>query len=333
MFSLDQYTAVHRSAAVVDRSTQGKLLLTGADRLAFLHALLTNDIARLGAGTGCYAAYLTPQGRMISDMRVVESGDNVLLDVEAFVASPLAERFDKLIFSEDLQVRNVTAELAELGVHGPSASSVLERVTTMPAARLQSLNQYDNVRGQAVGADITLVRDDSHGVPGYDVYVPSGGRTQLAAALVEAGAVRCDEDTAETLRIEAGRPRFGVDMDHETIPLEAGIENRAISLTKGCYVGQEVIVRVLHRGHGRVARRLVGLVLSGERAPSRGDKILSGEQEVGRITSAVQSPLMNAPIALGYVQRDHTSEGSELTVTVGSEALPARVHQLPFAAP
>lgn len=308
MFSLDQYQAARASAVVVDRSAQGKVAFTGADRISFLHALFTNDVAQLKRGTGVYSAYLTPQGRMISDMRVVEIGDRLLLDVEGFVAAPLAERFDKLIFSEDVQVQNLTGDLAELGVHGPTAAQAIERATGVQVSGLAS--QYDNI---AEGG-LTIVRDDSLGVTGFDIYVERAGAEPLRAKLRSGGAVDASEATAEVLRIEAGRPRFGVDMDTETIPLEAGIENRAISLTKGCYVGQEVIVRVLHRGHGRVARRLVGLLLPDGTAPSKGDAVLSGDKEVGEVTSGSPSPLMGAAIALAYVQRDHTSVGTELTI-------------------
>ena len=143
------------------------------------------------------------------------------------------------------------------------------------------------------------------------------------AKLIEAGAVEASEDTAETLRIEAGRPRFGIDMNTDTIPLEAGLENRAISFTKGCYVGQEVIIRVMHRGHGRVARRLVSILLPDGTVPAHGDKIHSGERVVGEITSATASPRFGAPLALGYVQRDHAAAGTELIVN-GSQA---RVYQ------
>src|SRR5207253_2169444 len=130
MFLRDQYTAAHNAAILIDRAAQGKLLVAGADRASFLHALLTNDIARLAPGTGCYSAYLTPQGRMISDMRVIETGDRMLLGVEGFAAAALAERLDKLVFSEDVQVKNITVELAELGVHGPTAP--LSAVQTPP---------------------------------------------------------------------------------------------------------------------------------------------------------------------------------------------------------
>ena len=141
--------------------------------------------------------------------------------------------------------------------------------------------------------------------------------------MIEAGAVEASEETGEALRIEAGRPRFGIDMNTDTIPLEAGLEDRAISFTKGCYVGQEVIIRVMHRGHGRVARRLVSLVLPNGPVPGRGDKIQSGDRIVGEITSATASPRHGAPLALGYVQRDYAAAATELTVN----GLQARVHQ------
>ena len=316
MFSVEQYNAAHNSAALIDRSSQGTIALTGGDRASFLHALLTNDIAGLAKGRGVYAAYLTPQGRMISDMRVIETGSRMLLCVERDVAAPLATRLDTLIFSEDVQVKDATGELAALSLYGPSAARMIQRATGMSVADLA--NQYDNVTSESV----SVVRDDGLGVPGFDMYVPKGD-DDILAKLTEAGAVAAGEETAETLRIEAGRPRFGIDMNTDTIPLEAGLEDRAISFTKGCYVGQEVIIRVMHRGHGRVARRLVMIALPGGSVPARGDKIHLGDRVVGEITSATASPKLGSPLALGYVQRDHAAVGTELTVN-GSEA---RVYQ------
>ena len=317
MFSVDQYNAAHNSAIVVDRSDCGTIAMSGNDRASFLHALLTNDIAALPMGRGVYAAYLTPQGRMISDMRVIETGNRMLLNVARAIAGPLAERFDKLIFSEDVQPRDATAELAIVGVHGPSAARMIHQATGTSVADV--VDQYDNVTTESM----TVVRDDSLGLPGYDLYVPAGDVTAIRAKLVDAGAVVASGETAETLRIEAGRPKFGVDMNTDTIPLEAGLEDRAISFTKGCYVGQEVIIRVMHRGHGRVARRLMSIVLSNDTVPSRGEVIHAGDRAVGEITSAAASPRHGAPLALGYVQRDFALPGTTLTVN-GSEA---RVYQ------
>jgi folate-binding protein YgfZ len=142
------------------------------------------------------------------------------------------------------------------------------------------------------------------GEPGFEIYVGADARESLVGALESAGAAALDADAAETLRVEAGVPLFHRDMDEETIPLEAGIESRAISFTKGCYVGQEVIIRVLHRGHGRVAKRLVSLAVDGGAVPERSAIIEAGDKTVGHVTSAVFSPRQNQPVALGYVQRD-----------------------------
>lgn len=316
MFSVDQYNAARSSAILVERSSQGTIALSGADRASFLHALLTNDVAGLKQGQGVYAAYLTPQGRMISDMRVVETGRRLLLSVDRGVAAPLAGRFDKLIFSEDVQVKDAS-DIAVLGVHGPSAARMIQHATGFSVADLPG--QYDNI----TVASVTVVRDDALGVPGFDVYVPVADRDLMRAKLVEAGAVEASEETAETLRIEAGRPRFGIDMNTETIPLEAGLEDRAISFTKGCYVGQEVIVRVMHRGHGRVARRLVSIVISNGSVPVHGEKILRGDRIVGEVTSATHSPKLDSPLALGYVKREDADPGTELII--GSSQ--ARVYQ------
>src|SRR5688572_8073766 len=317
MFSLEQYNAAHNAAALIDRSSQGRVALTGGDRASFLHALLTNDIARLTSGQGVYAAYLTPQGRMISDMGVIETGARMLLTVERDIAAPLAERFDKLIFSEDVQAKDVTGDVIAIGVHGPSAARMIQQAAGISVIGLA--DQYDNI----TSGSVTIVRDDALGLPGYDVYVPAGGADVMRAKLVEAGAVTASEETGETLRIEAARPRFGIDMNTDTIPLEAGIEDRAISFTKGCYVGQEVIIRVMHRGHGRVARRLVSIVLSGGAVPGRGSTIQIGDRVVGEITSAAASPKLGMPLALGYVHRDHAEPGTEVSVD-GSQA---RVYQ------
>jgi folate-binding protein YgfZ len=315
MFSLDEYAAAHRAAVVSDGSSTGTLVATGSDRRSFLHALLTNDISALEKGTGTYSAYLTPQGRMISDMHVIETGDRMFVGVERFVAAPLAERLDKLVFSEDVQVTDVTSEVDVVGVHGPAAGAIIDRATGISVFELAA--EYRNATfrwSPAATSPVTIVRHDSFGVAGFDIYVPRDAAGVLQDQLVKAGATTAGHDTLEALRLEAGRPRFGVDMSSETIPLEAGIEGRAISFTKGCYVGQEVIVRVMHRGHGRVARRLVRLVLSGSAIPSRGDRVLAGDQQVGEVTSAAESPKAGAPIAMAYVQRHYAGPDAELSV-------------------
>jgi folate-binding protein YgfZ len=171
---------------------------------------------------------------------------------------------------------------------------------------------------------VTRVSDT--GEPGYDVYVEAAQSAALRQAAVAAGARETDDATAEAIRIEAGIPKFNRDMDEDTIPLEAGIESRAISLSKGCYVGQEVIIRVLHRGHGRVARKLVGILCEGHRVPSSGAVVTDHDRDVGRITSSALSPALGRPIALAYVHRDTAADGTAVSV----DGVAGRVAPRPF---
>jgi folate-binding protein YgfZ len=306
------YAALHSGAGLIDRSGAGRILLTGADRRSYLQGLLTNDIAALAPGTGCYAAMLTAQGRMMTDMRVLELGDGVLLDVPRQVATAIRDHLDRFIFSEDVKVEDVTASGAEIGVYGPGALDVLVQAGVEGEA---PSGLFQNRSTRIAGVDAVVVRSDEAGVTGYDVIVDAAKAETVTAALLAAGAVRVNDADAEAVRIEKGRPRFGVDMDTDTIPLEAGLEERAISRSKGCYVGQEVIVRVQDRGHGRVAKRLVGLTFDAAAAlPVAGARIVSGEREIGRVTSATWSPALTRPIALGYVHRDFVEPGTPVTV-------------------
>jgi folate-binding protein YgfZ len=323
MISQDEYQAVREGAAIVDRSSRGRLLLTGNDRRSYLQGLLTNDIAALTAGTGCYAAYLTAQGRMISDMRVFEMGDAILLDLEGFVAAQVRDRLLQFIFSEAVEVRDLSAPKAQIGVYGPLAAAVVAEAlaaATSPSepapavSTLEAMQMLSSARWDFRGAPVYVLRGDDVGAPGFDLVVERVDVAELVALLRSHGAIDVQDAVVETTRIEAGRPRFGVDMSDDTIPLEAGIEDRAISRTKGCYVGQEIIIRVLDRGHGRVARRLVGLELAAATVPSTGDPIRSGNREIGQVTSAAYSPLLQTPIALGYVHRDFTEPGTSVDV-------------------
>jgi tRNA-modifying protein YgfZ len=172
------------------------------------------------------------------------------------------------------------------------------------------------------GRAVTVVASDEIGVAGFDVLVDAGDADAVRAALAAAGAVPAAEADVEAVRVESGRPWFGLDMDADTIPLEAGLEDRAISRSKGCYVGQEVIVRVLDRGHGRIARRLVGLAFEASAAvPARGTAVHAGDREVGRVTSAVWSPSLARPIALAYLQRDFVEPGTPVSVDASTASV------------
>lgn len=264
MFNLEGYQAVHANGGVVRRTDRRVLAISGADRASWLQGLVTNDVQNLAEGESRYAAWLTPQGRMITDMNVVAQGDRLLLDVPATLAADLRDRLDRLIFSEDA---HVTDESGRLLVWTVISSTLVDLVgETLPAE-----------------------------------YKP---------------LIEVDLDTFEVIRIERGVPKFLADMNDDTIPLEAGIEDRAISFTKGCYVGQEIIVRVTHRGGGRVAKKLVQW--HGDDAapivPLHDAPIFSFDKQIGRVTSAAFSPAMGKVVGLGYVHRDFVNPGTAITI-------------------
>lgn len=324
------YEAARRGAAFIDRSDRGRLIVSGHDRASYLHGLFTNDIAALKAGQGCYAAYLTAQGRLISDLHVYELGDAILLTLPGDVKDVVLAKLDQFIFTEDVQLGDVTATFGQLAVLGPeSAHAIGAAIGGDTRAALLAMPPHGNARVQWDGAPVILVRIDDAGEPGYEVFVETARVAALQAALAAAKVSALDAETANTIRIESGVPLFHRDMDEETIPLEAGIERRAISFTKGCYVGQEVIIRVMHRGHGRVARKLVGLAIDSPGVPASAAAIRSGDREIGRLTSATWSIALDRAIALGYVHRDFVEPGTEVSV----DGAPAHVAALPFVHP
>ena len=347
------YHAARRASALIDLSVRGRVRVGGDDRASYLQGLLTNDIAALSSGDGCYAAYLTPQGRMLADMQVLNLGEELLLDVHPTVTAMLLDRLREFVFTEDVTVDDWTTRWAALGVHGPESARVVREVVQpgVPAGsvpvdpvELGGYAEYRHSLGQFKGVPVVTARSDETGEVGFILYVDAGLRSAIGGALAKAGAMEIDAATFDLLRVEAGRPAFPADMNQETIPLEAGIEDRAISMTKGCYVGQEVIIRILHRGHGRVARRLVGLSFEPDaEPPAVGATLTAGRSaggarspvgvagpQVGRITSSVRSPALDRPIALGYVKRELAEPGTELVATDVERQLSGVVMSLPF---
>jgi folate-binding protein YgfZ len=324
------YDAARHRAAFLDRSDRGRIIVSGAERASYLQGLLTNDIVALKAGRGCYAAYLTAQGRMIADLYAYELGHVMLLAMTGGVKDAVRAKLDQFIFSEDVQLGDVTDTFVQIAIVGPeAAAAVASIVSGVGEDALREMPEHANARGEWAGGAAIVTRVTDPGEPGFELYVDRAQAGALKETLVNAGVVELDAATAEAVRVESGAPLFGRDMDEETIPLEAGLEARAISFSKGCYVGQEVIIRVLHRGHGRVARKLVGLTLDGDRVPEAGSTIRSGDREIGHVTSSTASPALERPIALGYVHRDFLEPGT--AVTVGDQS--ATVTALPFVKP
>jgi folate-binding protein YgfZ len=324
------YEAVKKTTGVADRSGEARFRVTGPDRVTWLQGLLTNDIAALTPGSGCYAAYLTPQGRMLADVRVLHRGDALILDVPAVAREAVFERLTTFIIMEDVTLDDVTDTLARVALHGPGAVDVLSACVSFASdAHARSLPEHASVAATFGDHDLIVAGSRELGVFGLDIYCPSAAKPDVLTALRAAGAEAIDAEAWHTLRVEAGRPLFGVDMSTDTIPLEAGIEDRAISFTKGCYVGQEVIIRVMHRGHGRVARRLVELQLDASGAAAAaieaGTPIHWGDRDIGRVTSAAYSPSRDHWIAMGYVHRDFAEHGTAVSLGATDPRAAARV--------
>ena len=308
-----QYRIIATGAGQIARQDRGHLRFDGTDAVTFLQALVSNDVAALGPGQGVYATYLTPQGRMISDLRIHRRRDHLLAEVPAKLTARLLSAFDALIFSEDVTVSDVSATLSQIAVIGARAADTVARALAIDPNVLDGLAPLSGID---VGTRFVSRADDSEAWPVFDVFVAKEEAERVVVALHQAGAAQILPDVLEALRIESGRPAFGVDMTDETIPLEAGLLDRAISTTKGCYVGQEIIIRVLHRGGGRVAKRLSRLELDASVSePPAAGTILSAEgKDVGKITSAAFSPARDRVVALGYVSRDLAEAGRSIVV-------------------
>jgi len=287
---------------VVDRSDRGKLALTGPEAKDFLHGQVTNDIVGLTPGHGCYAAFLTHKGKMLGDLRVFDLGDELLLDCERVALQELFNMIRRYKLGRAVELHKRTLELGLLSVIGPDA----------PA--LAGPDEHDNARVALGGADVIAVTTDV----GTDVFFAAVDRDAVRAALDFPDG---DEAAAEVIRVEHGRPRYGIDLDDSVIPQEAGLNERAVSFTKGCYVGQETVARLYYRG--KPNRRLLGLRLS-EPVPS-GTELRLGEKVVGKLGSVVVSP-DHGPIALALVRRE-ANPGDTVTVD-GTTGL---IVDVPFA--
>jgi folate-binding protein YgfZ len=327
MSLLEDYQVIHEGTAIGAVSARTPLAVTGTDRAAYLQGLLTNDIVSLAPGTGCYAAWLTPQGRMLTDLHVLESGSMILLDVPVETAAATIERLEQFIFSEDVAVAPLADSLAAVWLHGPRAADVLQGVLP-DRVDLSGWRDYQHAQVDIEGHPASLARIDQIGVPGFCVYVERSREAPMLALLQARGARVVAAAALEAARIEAAYPVYGVDMNETTIPLEAGIEQRAISFTKGCYVGQEIVIRVLHRGGGRVAKKLVAMRVDGA-PPERGAALFSGAKEIGHVTSAAHSPALGS-IALGYVHRDFVAPGTAIEVALGDGRSRAVVGERPL---
>jgi folate-binding protein YgfZ len=341
-----EYAAIRKAAALIDEPQRGILELTGVDRLSFLNNLLTNQTwdkaakAGLSAGQGVYAFFLSGKGRIVADMHVIERGDRTWLDMDARFVESTRLAFDKFLFREQVKMTSRVGSLHTLALHGPGSVKLLEQACE---PGLPALGQLGSFATKMAGIDVVIWRDDVCSVPGFHIVTESANAQPIWSQLL----LRFHENQEHgrrqlrptgwaaynAARIEGGRPIFGIDFDDTVLPAETGQFDRAVSVSKGCYLGQEIVARMHARG--QVARQLVGLRVNEDALPIAGTHVFDDkDNQVGGITSSTVSPVLsNACICLGIVKKPFIPLGCVVTVPAEGAMRKATVVELPFVKP
>jgi folate-binding protein YgfZ len=313
-------------AGLLDLSMRGRVEVGGTEAVQFLNGLITNDVKALAEGAWMLAAFPNVQGRLIAETRVLRlAGDRFLFDTEAATHEQILKTLGRFTLAGDFRVRDLTNELALISLQGESAPQVLSKAlgstgTQVERGRVLTINWKEQ--------PVHLIRATHTAEDGFDLFVGASGAASLWEALSANGAEAVGLDALDILRVEAGQPRYGVDMDETNVVLEA-VPDEAVSFTKGCYIGQEIIARIHWRGH--VAKKLAGLIFDEPGDAKRLDKVRAQDgKEIGRLTSTALSPRLNQTVALGYLKYDYLAPGTELRVISGEAELAAHVVELPF---
>ena len=323
----NEYSAVRDGGAgLIDLSSRGRLLVSGSEAVMFLNGLITNDMKTLALNSWMPAVFPNVQGRLIAAVRIIHRQDGFLIDTESVSLETVAKLLERFTLAGDFRVTDLTSETAMLSVQGRKAAEVMreafgETAATVARAQVTTL-QFAN------DGEVTIIRSTHTGEDGFDLFVNASQIEMLRQALTGAGAQPIGADMAETLRIEAGIPRFGIDMDETKVVTETNLDD-AVSFTKGCYIGQEIIARIKYRGH--VAKKLTGVVLESDAPLESGVKILSADdKEIGSITSSTISQRLKRTIALAYVKYDYLEPGTKVKIISSEREYPGAVTELPF---
>jgi aminomethyltransferase len=321
-----EHEAVVERVGVIDRSHVGKATVTGRDRQTFLQGMLSNEVKSLQPGQGTAAAFLDAHGKVMALLHVYACEDRVLLELPPGLTGKTLELIDHYLISEKAYFEAADESFVVIAVEGPGAPALLASL----AGRSLELGPHQHVEVAIAGAPVRVARRSETGGAGFQCWTMPFHGAALWQALIDAGARPVGAEALDILRVEAGIPWYGRDVDETVILPETRLEH-LVSYNKGCYIGQEVVARVKYRGH--VNRALTGLVLEGDRVPAAGSHVVAGDKEIGRITSAVRSVALATPIALGYVRREHLAPGTVVAVLDGDTPVPARVSELPFVKP
>ena len=330
--AIKEHQAIRNGVGIADLSSRGKILITGEDRITWLQSIISNDILPLHPGQGLYSTFMNHKGKMLAYFRVFMLEDSIFIEDVGEVNDTTYQQFRKfLLFGTKAKMENCLDRWGILLIAGPNASQLIKNAFGIDKFEL---NPLECKFLETQGHQILMAKTEETGELDIELYVPLEGLesvwNQLWSVGKPLGLEPVGRLAVHSLRIEAGIPHVGPDLNEVIVPPEANLEGKAFSLSKGCYPGQEVVARM--DTYGAVKRRLVGLVLETESRflPEQGAKIFSGDREVGWVSSSAFSPVLNKALAFGFPLRDFCKPDTKLTVEIQGQQHQATVHSLPF---
>ncbi len=338
--TISEHHAVRNNVGIADVSYRGRHRLIGEDRAKFLHRIISNDVESLSIGHGTYATILTHRGKIIADMNITVLADTIRIDTAPETTESLFTELDKYIIADDVELFDVTADTGAIAVHGPQSTDLVQSV--LGINELATLPERHNCFREADAVfkyEIVCVRTENTGEVGWTLYTAAEGLVSLWETLMTAGA-RLDVqpigwNALESLRIEAGIPRYGTELTDSVIPLEAELEH-AIDFEKGCYIGQEIVARMKYRGHPNRLLRGIEIDVNSTSHDCHSDfleaRVFNGDKAVGWVTSATFAPTLGKMVALGYVRMAVTEAGSRVRIEASEGPVDGTVVLLPFLA-
>lgn len=318
-----EYCSVKEGVGIIERSARGKLNITGADRARFLQGMVTNRVEGLKFGEGNYAALTDAQGHTLTDLWVNNRGDSFLLETEPGYQEKLYHSLDRFLIADDVKIEDVTTSWVVLGIQGQDSKYLAEVVLD---GLQKDLSEHHTAICKYNGVDVAVTSRTFTGELGYDFWVDPEGAKALWTSLVKAGGKPVGFEALEVLRVEAGMPRYGVDVDRRMMPLEARLIH-VVDFNKGCYIGQEAIAKMHYRGKPR--RYLIGLQIHNQTIPEMGTSVLVDGKSVGWVTSSVWSWSLDCVVALASIRRGFHQQGKIVTIE-GNEDIQAEIVSLPF---
>jgi len=322
-----EYAAVRDGGAgLIELSSRGRILVSGAEVVMFLNGLITNDMKTLTVNSWMPAVFPNVQGRLLASVRVIHRDDGFLIDTESANHETVLKLLERFTMAGDFRVTDLTDETVTLSIQGKQAAEIISATLGEEAAKVE--RQQVARTNFADDGQVTVIRATHTAEDGFDLFIERNHGQASSDELTKAGAKPVSADVLETLRIEAGIARYGMDMDETNVVTETNLDD-AVSFSKGCYIGQEIIARIKYRGH--VAKKLTGVILENDLTLERGVRILADEEkEIGRVTSSTLSPSLRRTIALGYVKYDYLTPGTKVKLSITGGAIAGEVAELPF---